>query len=395
MLVTKKYKTMKKRYIEFDGLRGWLALWVAVAHILCWCGYGRLNKDGKLGQIWSEFTAADAAVETFIILSGFAIHTLLRREPQSYGRYMIGRFFRIYPVYVICLLMSLALLPAMVHLVATLPWKGDYYISWMGLISENQTAHPMAHTFWHATLLHGTLPKSALNYAATTLLKPAWSISLEWQFYLAAPLIALMLRKSMGVAVLIAVALSGHFTKGLWANPDNAFLLRWLPMFLIGIVCAEFAAWCEQREDVPRRYGIMIVGIGIGLSLFLINKPISFGIWTIGFSVAIGAWAGFFPKVGNLLGGLLRVRPAQWLGALSYPLYLLHWPFIVAIISFLNWWDPGMGQRGVLLILLAIGMPMLLLGAWAVHIWIEKPFMRLGKRLSGRTPALSAEPIVP
>ena len=204
-----------------------------------------------------------------------------------------------------------------------------------------------------------------------------------------------MLRKSMGVAVLIAVALSGHFTKGLWANPDNAFLLRWLPMFLIGIVCAEFAAWCEQREDVPRRYGIMIVGIGIGLSLFLINKPISFGIWTIGFSVAIGAWAGFFPKVGNLLGGLLRVRPAQWLGALSYPLYLLHWPFIVAIISFLNWWDPGMGQRGVLLILLAIGMPMLLLGAWAVHIWIEKPFMRLGKRLSGRTPALSAEPIVP
>ncbi len=386
---------MKKRYIEFDGLRGWLALWVALAHILCWCGYGRIAAEGKLGKLWSEFTGAGAAVETFIILSGFAIHTLLQREPQSYGRYMTGRFFRIYPVYFICLLMSLALLPATAHIVGSIPWKDDYYIGWMGLISENQSASPTSHTFWHTALLHGILPKSFLNWAATTILKPAWSISLEWQFYLAAPFIALMLRKSIGVGVLIVAALFGHFTQSWWANPDNAFLLRWLPMFLIGIICAEFAAWCEQREDVTRRYGMMIVGIGVGLTLFFFNKPISFGIWTLGFTVAIGAWECFFPKAGNLLSGVLRMRLAQWLGALSYPLYLLHWPFIVAMISFLHWWDPGMGQRGMLLILLAIGMPMLLLGAWALHIWIEKPFMRIGKRLSGRAPSLSTIQSVP
>jgi peptidoglycan/LPS O-acetylase OafA/YrhL len=386
---------MRKRYIEFDGLRGWLALWVALAHILCWCGYGRLPSEGKIGIIWSGFTAADAAVETFIILSGFAIHTLLMREPQSYGRYMTGRFFRIYPVYAVCLLVSLALLPAVAHLVATLPWKDDYYLGWMGLISENQSARPMAHTLWHATLLHGTLPKSVLTYSTTTLLKPAWSISLEWQFYLAAPLIAFLLRRAAGVVVLIAAGLLGQFTRGLWENPDNAFLLRWLPMFLIGIVCAEFAAWCERREDVPRRHGLPIVGIGIGLSLFLINKPVSFGIWTVGFTVALGAWDGFLPAAGKWLGALLRMRVAQWLGALSYPLYLLHWPFIVAMISFLHGWDPGMGQRGVLMILLAIGMPLLLVIAWGVHLWIEKPFMRLGKRLSGRVPPAVAAPVFP
>ncbi len=383
---------MKKRYVEFDGLRGWLALWVALAHILAWCGFGRIAIEGKTGALWSEFTGAGAAVETFIILSGFAIHTLMLREPQSYGRYMTGRFFRIYPVYALCLLMSLALLPSVAHLVSSLPWRENYYIGWMGLISENQSAQPMTHTIWHVSLLHGALPKQVLNYAATTLLKPAWSISLEWQFYLAAPFIALMLRKSTGVAVLILASLVGLFVRGPWENPDNAFLLRWLPMFLIGIICAEFAAWCEKREDVPRRFGAMIVGIGIGLALFLINRPISFLIWSFGFSIAIGAWEGFFPKTGKFLGGLLRMRAAQWLGNLSYPLYLLHWPFIIAMLSFLHWWDPGMGQRGTLLIMLAIGMPMLLLGAWAVHIWIEKPFMRLGKRLSGRASVAESAP---
>lgn len=379
-----------KRYIEFDGLRGWLALWVATAHIFCWCGYGRLDFTGKKGAIWTEFTAADSAVETFIILSGFAIHTLMMREPKSYPRYLTGRFFRIYPVYALSLAMGMLLIPVVARMVTGLPWHENYYIKWMGLMSDQQSAHPSAHGIWHVTLLHGLLPKSVLEYASTTLLKPAWSISLEWQYYLSAPLIAWLLCRRSGVAALIIAALIGKLGRGYWENPDNAFLLRWLPMFMVGIISAEFAARCERDPSLTAKHGLSIIGIGLGLALFFFEVQLSFMIWTLAYSLAIGAWDQVWPRLGRVLGGALRLAPARWLGDVSYPLYLLHWPFIIGSIAALQIWDPGMSQRTTLLLLLGVGMPVLLLSSWAVHSWIEKPLMRLGKRLSGR--ALPPDP---
>ena len=40
----------------------------------------------------------------------------------------------------------------------------------------------------HLTLLHGVVPEKLLPSSATAFLGPAWSLSLEWQFYLIAPL---------------------------------------------------------------------------------------------------------------------------------------------------------------------------------------------------------------
>jgi peptidoglycan/LPS O-acetylase OafA/YrhL len=375
---------MAKRYIEFDGLRGWLALWVVLAHIFCWCGASDIQATGKIGAVWKGFTAADAAVETFIILSGFAIHTLLLREPRPYLRYMTGRFFRIYPVYLFSLLLSLALAPTVIQLVPSLPWSQDYYLQWMDRINDAQSARPAAHAFWHGTLLHGILPKQALDYATTTLLKPAWSISLEWQFYLAAPLIALCLCRSWGIAILLAGAAVGQLTRGMWENPDNAFLLRWLPMFLIGMVCAEFAARCEKQEGLARRAGPALIGIGAGLAVFFCNRPMSLVLWLLIFSVSIGAWEGFFPLIGRGIGGFMRLRVAQWLGALSYPLYLLHWPFIVGMLAFLQWSKPELQQSDTFVVMLMSGIPLLLGFAWIVHVCLEKPMMRLGRRITLR-----------
>jgi len=381
---------MPKRYVEFDGLRGWLALWVAVAHIFCWCGGSAIQETGKFAAVWKGFMAADSAVETFIILSGFAIHTLLLREPRPYLRYMTGRFFRIYPVYLLSLLLSLILAPTMIRLVPSLPWSGDYYLRWMDRINEAQSAQPAAHAFWHATLLHGVLPKQALDYATTTLIKPAWSISLEWQFYLAAPLIALLLRRSCGIVILFVVAGIGQLTRAWWENPDNAFLPRWLPMFLIGIVCAEFAARCERREDLARTCGPALIGIGAGFAVFFANRPVSLGIWVLAFSVSIGAWGRFLPFVGGVIGGLMRLRLAQWLGALSYPLYLLHWPFIGGMLALLQGLKPDLKQQDTLVVMLMSGIPLLLGVAWIVHVCLEKPLMRMGRRITLREPPVVA-----
>ena len=192
---------------------------------------------------------------------------------------------------------------------------------------------------------------------------------------------------------MFAAAAVGHVTRGLWENPDNAFLLRWLPMFLIGIVCAEFAARCERQEDLARRCGPAIIGIGMGLTIFFANRPVSLIIWVLVFSVSLGAWEKFFPKVGGVIGGLMRLSVAQWLGALSYPLYVLHWPFICGMLALLQWLKPDLNQRDTMVVLLMSGIPLLLGFAWIVHVCLEKPLMRYGKRITGRAGSLVSAPV--
>src|SRR3569623_514280 len=119
-----------RRYNEFAGLRGLLALWEALAHEVCWCGFGRIPGEGFKPKLWSMLTGADAAAECFIILSGFAIATLLRREKTTYGRYMLRRVLRIYPVYIVALLLAIWMAPATGMIINTVSWRSDFYMDW-------------------------------------------------------------------------------------------------------------------------------------------------------------------------------------------------------------------------------------------------------------------------
>jgi peptidoglycan/LPS O-acetylase OafA/YrhL len=61
--------------------------------------------------------------------------------------------------------------------------------------------------------------------------------------------------------------------------------------------------------------------------------------------------------------GLLGTPPMQWLGRISYPLYLWHWPVLVIAGSL-----PGV-ERG-LLVLLSGGL------ALATYVLVERPIKR-------------------
>ena len=115
------------RIDELDGLRALLALWVVVAHIFCWSGFVEVQLPRHGQYVWSQFIWAESAVETFIILSGFAISFLLHARPQPYLQFMTGRFFRLYPVYLICLLAAWAgtcLEPAIFQ---DASWRNTFY----------------------------------------------------------------------------------------------------------------------------------------------------------------------------------------------------------------------------------------------------------------------------
>lgn len=102
-------------------------------------------------------------------------------------------------------------------------------------------------------------------------------------------------------------------------------------------------------------------------------------LWILGLGSVARLWE-FIPPA-RWFRLLLNSRVLHWLGTISYPLYLLHWPLLVCCISTLLYlrktWTPG----EMLTILAFTYLPITLLSAWLVHIWIERPGMRWGRKL--------------
>ena len=386
-----------KRYVEFDGLRGLLALWVALAHLFCWCGYGHLSDDGRGAKLWSVFTGADAAAQCFIILSGFAIATLLKREEVGYGRYMLRRVFRIYPVYIVALLLAIWMAPATGMMIQSVTWSGDYYMDWQRIAQAHQEANWGSHVWAHVLLLHGLVPIHLLEGVSVTFLMPAWSIGLEEQFYLVAPLLLWLLRRSWGLITVLLIAVAGQLLQSWWSNPVNASLPFWLPYFLVGIGSSYVAAWVGKNEEGMSSWGGTVVFSALVAAVFLAREPLPFLIWGVVCSVALGVWRSFASPVAKLFTGLLTCRAAQWVGDISYSLYLLHWPLIIMLLGVLFRYWPGLPKSEVIVIMLGVGLPVILLLSWTLHMVIEVPFMRLGRRLasSAKAEPLPVLPVIP
>ena len=384
-----------KRYYEFDGLRGLLALWVALAHLVCWCGYGHLPAGGRAGKVWIRFTEADPPAQAFIILSGFAIATLLQREQVGYGRYMLRRVFRIFPVYWVALGVSIWLAPLTGLIINSVPWSGDFYMDWQRTAQMNQDANWSGHVWAHVFMVHGVLPKSVVEGVSATFLMPAWSIAMEEQFYLVAPMLLWMLRRGWGLTALLITALAGQGLQGWCSNPINCSLPYWLPFFLVGIGSSYLATWLDANEEARTRFGGVIAFSALMAAVFLAKDPLPFLIWAAACPVALGAWKGFASPVGRLIGWVLGNSATRWVGELSYSLYLIHWPVIILLLGLLHRYQPGMAQRDVLVCMLGVGLPIILLISWTLHRVVEKPFMSLGRQLA-KVPASSQKlPVLP
>lgn len=126
--------------------------------------YGLKAVPFNSGVINDFFRVSDAFVSYFFVLSGFVMVIAYGQKgfkPINYSTYYLNRFARIYPIYLLALIATIAL-------------------GFHGSISRiNFTAF-----FLQASLLHSWIPPYplSLNY-------PAWSLSVEAFFYLSFPLL--------------------------------------------------------------------------------------------------------------------------------------------------------------------------------------------------------------
>ena len=99
--------------------------------------------------------------------------------------------------------------------------------------------HFWSHLAAHVLLLHGMIPETWLADANFTFLSQGWSISLEWQFYLLAPALFLLVTRRR--YVLAGMAFAALLMLSFLHVPSIGFLPNQIGYFAIGLMWFWFA----------------------------------------------------------------------------------------------------------------------------------------------------------
>lgn len=368
-----------RRIVELESLRGLLALWVVLGHLLTASGFDAEQWAGPLKLL----ARGTDAVDVFVILSGFVIWDLLDRGGEGYAAFIVRRAFRLYPVYLLCLAAAILSMPLAVEALRALPWADAHNAARLQIFADSVAWFP-AQLVAHLTLLHGLLPDSVLPSSPYAFAGQAWSISLEWQFYLVAPLLFALVRRSDKAWLLVlGAALALHFLAASW--PPSALPPK-LILFVVGMLSQVL--W-KQRSGIPPSYVAWLLPTGVLLALLCRSAALL--VWALVFASLLAVACDGRGAIERGLSRLLSLRVLRWLGECSYGLYLCHMVVLYLLLRALTPWAAALGQGGHFAVLLALVPAASVLLAWLLHRWVEQPGIRLGKTIvSCRQPAWAA-----
>jgi peptidoglycan/LPS O-acetylase OafA/YrhL len=352
-----------KHYPQFEVLRGFAALWVLLSHLLLVSGLHVpiLSSGGQ-------------AVELFVILSGFVIALLCLTKQESYPVYIFRRFVRLYPLFLVALVMGIATSHLYAPALGENPFLTEDPQSFL-MRAATESSHFWQHLIAHLTMLHGAVPNNLLPQTVFTFSGPLWSISLEWQFYLIAPFLVIALnwykQPIWNIALLCCtIVLLRVLANRFWPDAGApAFLPLRLELFTLGIFCA--IGW----ERVKATHWKILLLWMLGLTVLFV-KVFHYGLFPIvvWLSVYMAAALGNRYRVTKIANDCLKIAPAQWIGQRSYGVYVLHMPIVLAVTYFvllpLSQWT---GQYGMFALSLLIILPMVLTLAAVCYRYIEVP----------------------
>ncbi|MEV8041858.1 acyltransferase [Arthrobacter sp. NPDC080082] len=317
------------RVTQLDGLRGLAALVVVACHALStlpWVGRVVSNdRSTRLtsSEMWAVFSPLHVlwngtpAVHVFFVLSGFVLILPFTKSlpGRSWAPYYAKRLLRLYLPAWAALALAVVLMLLIPRTPSPLqsPWA-DMYVT---------TPDP-GQVFRDALLL--------LN--ASTINTPLWTLRWEVAFSLLLPLyVFLALRWRRFWHLKLAIALGLAVIGGVF----HIEALIYMPIFAIGsILGAERERIRELTSAWPRVIWLLLAAVG----LYLANAewispepPIS------GIEAVITVGATLIVLVFLLSGSAKKLGDtalAQWLGRVSFSLYLVHLPIILAAATLLR-----------------------------------------------------------
>jgi len=302
----------KPRQIKsLTGIRGVAAAWVVLFHIQF---IGAVNGFQIILPGYRLINSGWTGVDLFFMLSGFMLmHTHAnqfdRIDRDGLWSFAISRFFRIYPLNAIVLLLIALLL---------LSYPG-FSSNFRNLSTGNLSISSFLSTLFLATRW---FPCQG-NWN-----EPVWSLSAEILGYAAFPFLALMIGKISsfrGAAyvsiITIVSVLIAQFAKGRLGDNDIDWpgaLIRMAGYFSAGVALRRAAElWTPQASQLTMGAISLIASATLAVLTLL---PAGGGIMPLAEAVLI--FSLYFEC--GIINRLLSSQPAMFLGKISFPLYLLH-----------------------------------------------------------------------
>lgn len=373
------------KFQSLESLRAYMAWWVVLGHALQLSGFWTIAelKDYFSGssvylkpfiKLMELLLHGGSAVNVFIILSGFVITHLLLVKHEPYWAFITRRFFRLAPALYVCIMLALCFVDFYQIAYTGLSFSGDVTMRQTRLLEQEN--HFFLHLFNHLTLFHSFFPHEIIPYSATTFLAPAWSIGLEWQFYLIAPFLLTYLKQSQRTVIVVifflfAIRFIIHHLSGFhWQY--NSFFFKVPDYFLVGILSRLII------DRLSNKQGIADISI-IMVALLIIQDRYSTFVWLLMLGI-------IFYEMGQLniesrilkkiIDLLFFSNVAKNLGKWSYSTYLVHIPiFSLAVGGYVSYTGNYEVTRMDAILILLLSMPFIVLISNLMFKLVEQPAM--------------------
>lgn len=355
-----------RRFHEIEGLRAWLAWSVVISHI---AGETNIYAHG-IGPLLVR--VGSLSVLTFIIISGFVITHLIIEGGEPYPRYIFRRFMRIAPLFGVTCVLGYLAADMHAHALTVVDWaKEPDFLAAPALagIAQSIHKHIFAHVFGALTMLQGVVPSNVIPFELYGFNSPSWSVSLEWQFYLVAPLVVGLLYSKRAITLFVVCAIAAvAFSAGLLGTFENPSILpAAAAYFAIGIV----SRIALTRINPPR-------ALALGALALLSACNLSF------LPITLWGWAYLNISSGKSSPALGSPIPV-FLGSRSYSTYLCHFPVMGIVISLWVQIAPHASKTETALFLIAAVIPATIALSEVLYRAVERPGIALGTRFVSAT----------
>ncbi len=365
------------RYTRLDGLRGLLSIIVAFNHsfmvlAIPWFAdiwnqniFAYHDLQSKLQQLFMLVGNGGLAVSVFFVLSGFVLAESAKKWEFTFSEaltFYIRRLLRLYPVYLFLILFS-----------ALYMWSGFQYRTF-----------PIASTWFHWWMnFEMTLKELSYNLTFVHMYigGVTWTLRVILSASLVIPFMMYLSKKlSIPANILVYILLALATFKLLDYHKFNDF--RYLYMFYLGILIPRFQSSFESISG--RTIALLTPPLTLTALYFRYLHEIHLAGIVESFIAFLFLGILAYNYKQNIFN-FLESQVFQFLGKISYSLYLVHWTVLYILSrALLENISPAFISNNYFLThlsLFVVTTPMAIAFSMAIYKYIETPAQIISRKI--------------